>query len=164
MLNVRRVIHEFQLRPRFQKRYRKRLMPMIRSLLFFLVLTCGSLALAGGPHTPAIGSAERQAILDAARVRVALDLSYSGAILFRVEHLNVYQGWALLNGQPVTPKGQPIHKNCIESDELTIVLLRFRDGAWQVERGGTTCATDVFWLQWQDELGAPGELFALEGG
>jgi hypothetical protein len=139
-------------------------MSMIRSLLFVLVLTCGSVALAGGPHTPAIGSAERQAILDAARVRVAADLSYSGAILFRVDDLNVYQGWALLNAQPVTPKGQRIHKECIESDELTIVLLRLRDGAWQVERGGTTCATDVFWLQWQEELGAPAEVFALKGG
>jgi hypothetical protein len=95
---------------------------------------------------------------------VAADLSYTGAILFRVEHLNVYQGWALLNGQPVTPKGQPVHRNCIESDELTIVLLRFSDGAWQVERGGTTCANDVFWLQWQDELGAPSEIFAMQGG
>jgi hypothetical protein len=139
-------------------------MLMSRWILVLLSLIMETAAVAQGPHTPAPGSPERQAILDAARSKVAADLSYTGAILFHVEHLNVYQGWALLNGQPVTPKGQPIHKDCIESDELTIILLRFRDGAWQVERGGTTCATDVFWLQWQDELGAPSELFALKGG
>lgn len=135
-----------------------------RSLLVVSILTFGSLAFAGGPHTPAIGSAERQAILDAARVRVAADLSYGGAIRFRVDDLNVYQGWALLNAQPVTPKGQPIRKHCVEADELTIVLLRLTDGTWRVERGGTTCATDVFWLQWQQELGAPSEIFSLKGG
>ncbi|MEJ2389643.1 MAG: hypothetical protein P8Y27_20790 [Chromatiaceae bacterium] len=102
-------------------------------------------------------------LISAARAKVADDLSYTGAILFRVEDLNVYKGWALLNGQPVTPANKPIHKGCMESDELTIVLLRFKDGGWHVERGGTTCATDVFWLQWQKELRAPSELFELKG-
>ena len=135
-----------------------------RWLSIVSILAFASAAGAQGPHTPAPGSAERQAILDAARVKVAADLSYSEAILFRIEDLRVHQGWALLNGQPLTPTGTPIHKNCIESDELTIVLLRFRDGAWQVERGGTACATDAFWLQWQEELGAPSEIFELKGG
>lgn len=132
--------------------------------LVLLILAFVSATHAQGPHTPAPGSAERQAILDAARVKVAADLSYSEAILFRIEDLRVHKGWALLNGQPVTPAGQPIHKDCIESDELTVVLLRFRDGAWQVERGGTACATDAFWLQWQEEMGAPSEIFELKGG
>ena len=135
-----------------------------RWILVLLILALGPAGQAQGPHTPAPGSAERQAILDAARVKVAADLPCSEAILFRVEDLRVYKGWALLNGQPVTPTGTPIHKNCIESDELTVVLLRFKDGTWQVERGGTTCATDAFWLQWQEELGAPSEIFELKGG
>ena len=138
-------------------------MLMSRWLLIVLILTFGSVACAQGPHTPAPGSAERQAILDAARVKAAADLSYTDPILFRVEDLKVYKGWALLNGQPVTPAGKPIHKNCLESDELTIILLRFQDGAWRVERGGTTCATDAFWLQWQKEFGAPSEIFELKG-
>lgn len=135
-----------------------------RWFLVLLILVYGMAAQAQGPHTPAPGSAERQAILDAARVKVAADLAYSGAILFRIEDLRVHKGWALLNAQPVTPTGKPIHKNCIESDELTVVLLRFRNGSWQVERGGTTCATDAFWLQWQQELGVPSEIFELKGG
>ena len=135
-----------------------------RWLLIVLILALASAAGAQGVHIPAPGSAERQAILDAARAKVAADLGYKEAIRFRVEDLRVHKGWALLNGQPVTPTGKPIHKNCIESDELTIVLLRFRDGAWHVERGGTTCATDAFWLQWQEELGAPSEIFELKGG
>lgn len=135
-----------------------------RWFLVPLILVYGAAAQAEGPHTPAPGSAERQAILDAARVKVAADLSYSEAILFRIEDLLVHKGWALLNGQPVTPTGKPIHKNCIESDELTVVLLRLRNGAWQVERGGTACATDAFWLQWQQELGVPSEIFELKGG
>jgi len=138
-------------------------MLMRRWLPMLLILKVGSVACAQGLHTPAPGSAERRAILDAARVKVAADLSYTDLILFRVEDLNVYNGWALLNGQPITPAGKRIHKNCIESDELTVVLLRFKGGAWQVERGGTTCATDVFWLQWQQELGAPREIFELKG-
>ena len=138
-------------------------MLMSRWFSIVLSLAVGPGACAQGPHTPAPGSAERQAILDAARVKVAADLSYTDPILFRVEDLKVDKGWALLNGQPVTPAGKPIQKNCIESDQLTVVLLRFKDGAWHVERGGTTCATDAFWLQWQKEFGAPSEIFELKG-
>lgn len=127
------------------------------------LLLVASVVWAQGAHTPAKGSAERQAILDAARVKVAADLSYRGAILFRIEDLKVYKGWALFHGQPVTPTGAPISKNCIEADELTVVLLRLRDGAWHVERGGTTCATDAFWQEWQEALGAPSQIFELKG-
>ena len=115
-----------------------------------------------GAYTPAPGSEERQAILDAVRVKVSSDLSYSGPLLFRVDDLNVYKGWAFFNGQPVTGGSNPIQKKCIGSDALTIVLLRFDDGGWHVERGGVACATDAFWLQWQKELGAPNEIFQLK--
>jgi len=94
-------------------------------------------------------------------MKVATDLSYRGAIRFRVDHLTVYQGWALLHGQPVTPAGVPIRKKCLEADDITAVLLHQRDGVWRVERGGTTCATDVFWLGWQEELDAPRQLFQI---
>jgi hypothetical protein len=113
--------------------------------------------------TPEKGSEERQRILDAARVKVAADLSYSNSILFNVRDLRASGDWALLNAQPVTAHGEPIHIDCIEADEITLVLLRFREGAWRVERGGTTCANDVFWLAWQQELGAPAQLFDLGG-
>ena len=138
------------------------MLPRLLLLLFPLLLTL-SVASAQALHTPAKGSPERQRILDAARVKVAADLSYQDPILFQVRDLKVSRGWALLNAQPVTPAGVPIHKDCRESDEITVVLLRSHAGAWRVERGGTVCATDVFWLDWPQELGAPVEVFELTG-
>jgi len=131
-------------------------------IAFSLLLTISS---ASGQMvvTPEKGSEERQQILDAARVKVAADLSSSDSILFSVQDLRVAGDWALLQAQPVTASGEPIHIDCIEADEITLVLLRLRNGAWHVERGGTTCANDVFWLAWQQELGAPAQLFDLGG-
>jgi hypothetical protein len=134
-----------------------------RRLPLLLFLSYAAAAATGqGAHTPDPGSAERQGILDVARVQVAADLPYEGAILFRVDHLSVYDGWALLEARPLTPAGTPIHKQCIGADEHTLVLLRLENGKWQVVRGGTTCATDVYWLGWKDELGAPAEIFVFE--
>lgn len=131
-------------------------------LAFSLLLTISS-ASAQMVVTPEKGSADRQRILDAARVKVAADLSYFERILFNVQDLRVSGDWALLRAQPVTASGEPIHIDCIEADEITLVLLRLRNGAWNVERGGTTCANDVFWITWQQELGAPAQLFELRG-
>ena len=102
------------------------------------------------------------AILNAARTKVAADLGYLGRLRFKVESLRAHGDWALLIAQPIEPSGAPIQKGCLEADEVTVVLLKRAQGAWRVERGGTTCATDVFWLGWPDEVGAPAELFQLD--
>jgi hypothetical protein len=113
-------------------------------------------------HTPSPGDPERHAILEAARPHVAKDLGYRGRLLFKVNTLLVSGDWALLQGQPVAPSGARLHKNCVEADDVTLVLLQRRKGTWHIERGGTTCATDVFWLEWQAELGAPAEIFVFD--
>jgi hypothetical protein len=137
-------------------------MSLMHPVLAFCLLLNVSVAFAELVHTPKKGSAERQQIRDAARVKVATDLAYRDSILFDVRMLRVAEGWALLQAQPVTKSGAPLHIRCIEADEITLVLLQFRDGAWHVIRGGTTCATDVFWLVWQEELGVPAQLFELK--
>lgn len=129
-------------------------------LAFSLLLTLCS-AFAQILSTPEKGSEERLRILDAARVKVAADVSYRAPLLFKVHDLRVSEGWALLHAQPVTATGEPIRIDCVEADEITLVLLRFREGAWRVERGGTICANDVFWLAWHQELGTPAQLFDL---
>ncbi len=134
--------------------------PLILILVGLLTLA-GQVA-ASDVHTLRAGSAERNAILNAARPKVAADLGYPGRLLFKVESLRAHEDWALLIAQPIAPSGAPIQKGCLEADEVTVVLLKRAQGAWRVERGGTTCATDVFWLGWQDEVGAPAEIFQLD--
>ncbi|HYN76944.1 MAG TPA: hypothetical protein VES73_04015 [Lamprocystis sp. (in: g-proteobacteria)] len=73
--------------------------------------------------------------------------------------MKVSQGWALLRGVPVTAAGAQLHMNCREADEMTVVLLRLKAGVWKVKRGGITCANDAFWIGWQEDLGAPPQIF-----
>jgi hypothetical protein len=131
----------------------------MRPVLYSLLLLAATTASPQDAVTPGPGTPERQAILDAARIKVAADLAYRGDLVFRVEHLKVYQGWALLRGEPVTTAGAQLHMNCREADEMTAVLLRLTDGVWKVERGGTTCANDAVWIGWQEEPGAPSQIF-----
>jgi hypothetical protein len=132
------------------------------TLILLGLLTMAGQVAASDVHLPRAGSAERSAILNAARPKVAADLGYRGRLLFKVESLRAQGDWALLIAQPIEPSGTPIQKGCLEADEVTVVLLKRAQGAWRVERGGTTCATDVFWLGWQDEVGAPAEIFQLD--
>ena len=118
--------------------------------------------LAQSVHTPSPGSAERKAILDAARPRVLTDLGYSGPMLFKVDRLRVAGDWALLWAQAVTPSGAPIYKGCDPVDEITLVLLRRVQGHWGLVRGGVACSGGVFWLSWPEETGAPAVIF--QGG
>jgi hypothetical protein len=127
--------------------------------LILIGLLFATAASAQGPHTPPAGSRERQAILDAARVKVGADLRHRGPLLFQVYHLKVYRGWALLQGQPLDGTETPIHKDCEDADEDTMVLLQHRAEGWVVVRGGTVCTTDVYYLSWPRETGAPREIF-----
>jgi hypothetical protein len=82
-------------------------------------------------------------------------------VQFIVDCLLVSGDWALLQARPQTPSGTELHMSCLGADEVTLVLLKRRDGVWHCERGGTTCATDVFWEAWPSETGAPVQLFDL---
>ena len=102
----------------------------IRSL--FLLLLCAGLWLNGyrvtaqdqsALHTPAKGSAERKAIMDALRDEY---LKGSGQrVVFQVNHLKVHQGWAWADVTPLDDKGKPVGEGGPN-------LLHSIKGAWLV--------------------------------
>jgi len=97
-------------------------------------------------YTPARGSAERKAIMDAMRAhRRRFD---PRPVTFVVSNLRVQRGWAWLAVQPQSPDGRSRY----EGEEA---LLRRRNGRWAVaevmpavgEREGTPLEEDCAWFQ-----------------
>jgi hypothetical protein len=103
-------------------------------------------AQADSAYTPARGSAERKAIMDAMRAhRRRFDPQ---PVTFVVSHLRVQRGWAWLAVEPQSPDGRSHY----EGEEA---LLRRRNGRWAVaevmpavgEREGTALEEDCAWFQ-----------------
>ena len=119
---------------------------------------------AAGLHTPATGTAERKAILDALRVPVEKELNQS--VVFVIDTLKVKNDFAFVLGQTVQPSGAPIDYSKTPylqdvqagafSDEA-IGLLHW-DGGWKVLIYNVG-ATDVAWLDWGQQYGAPQAIF-----
>src|ERR1700736_578355 len=57
-------------------------------------------------HTPAEGSGERKAIIDAVREEYKEGADHPAK--FKVNYLKVHQGWAWINVTPLDAKGQPV--------------------------------------------------------
>ena len=100
---------------------------------------------ADSAHTPARGSAERKAILDAMRAhRRRFD---AAPVIFVVQHLRVQHGWAWLTAAPQSPDGR-------SRFEEESALLRRRGARWEVvetmpafgEREGTPLERDCAWF------------------
>jgi hypothetical protein len=146
----------------------KRNSRLVRLLCLFLVtlflpLTVG--AQSGRPTTPAAGSAERKAIMDALRIPVEKKLKQK--VIFKVEHLKALNGWAHLRGRPLQPGGKPINfrgtewQQAIEDgvfDDGVYALLRKKNGKWKVVTYNIG-ATDVVWDTWDEDYGAPLAIF-----
>lgn len=84
-------------------------------------------------HTPAKGSDERQAIMDALREEFSnrqgsLYTPHRGAITFVVNRLQVHNGWAWINGYPHSSHPQD------SFGEYSGFLLHSQDGRWGVMR------------------------------
>jgi len=84
-------------------------------------------------HTPAKGSDERQAILDALREEFnnsqgSFYSPHRGAITFVVNRLQVHNGWAWMNGYPHSSDPQD------SFGEFSGFLLHIQDGRWGVMR------------------------------
>jgi hypothetical protein len=84
-------------------------------------------------HTPAKGSDERQAIMDALREEFSNRQSpyytpHRGAIVFVVNRLQVHSGWAWMNGYPRSSDPQD------SFGEYSGFLLHNQDGRWGVMR------------------------------
>jgi hypothetical protein len=132
-------------------------------LLMLAVVPVG--AQGGKPTTPAAGSAERKAIMDALRVPVEKKLKQK--VIFKVNHLKVLNGWAHLRGQPLQPNSKPINyrgtewQEAIENgafDDGVYALLRKKSGKWKVVTFNIG-ATDVVWDTWDEDYGAPLAIF-----
>lgn len=79
------------------------------SLAFFISLGLSSLAYGQAkdlPHTPAKGSPERQAIMDALRENFKTDTG--ATVIFQVHYLKVHNGWAWTDVTPLDDKSKPV--------------------------------------------------------
>ena len=125
----------------------------------------GPVAAKDCPYTPAAGSAERKAIMDSLRQPVTKELGQS--VVFVVAQLKVCGNWAFLEAEPQRPDGGPVdwtagaYADAVADDMCggyIHALLIKKSGRWQV-REHVICATDVPWVTWPDDFGAPATLF-----
>lgn len=131
----------------------------------FIVLIFASGAFSQAVYTPAKGSAERAAILNALRVPVEKELKQK--ISFSTDHFKASGNWAFLTGEPQTPGGgRPNYRNtpyrdAFESDAFDnnfFALLRKSGGKWKVVTYAIGC-TDVCYLSWWKDYKAPKAIF-----
>jgi hypothetical protein len=111
--------------------------------------------------TPKAGTAERKAVLDAARLPVEKDLGQP--VVFEVRTLRVTPDWAFLNGIPVRGDGKPIdysksiYAQDAEEDSFSgeaAVLLAREGSGWRLVTYSIGFG-DVVWDGWDEEFGAP---------
>ncbi len=119
----------------------------------------------GCPYTPANGSAERKAIMDALREPVMKALGQR--VIFVVSDLKVCGSWAFIAAEPKRPNGQPVdwsrgvYADAVADDMcggFVHALLVKKGGRWRV-REHVICATDVPWVTWSNDFSAPPALF-----
>ena len=118
-----------------------------------------------GLHTPAVGSVERKAILNALRAPVEKRLKQ--AVVFKMQRLVVDKGWAFALGQPIRPNGKRVdysktpYAQALKDgmfDDSFSALLHFSGGSWKVATYNIG-ATDVEWVDWDTKYGAPSAIF-----
>lgn len=122
------------------------------------------------PHTPAHGSAERKAICDALRVPVIKEFGVKP--IFVIQTLNVLGDWAFLAGNLQREDGTPYNAEVLHrarkgdgrifDGDSVYGLLRKEKGRWRA----AACSvgpTDVSYLPWAREHGAPPILFDRRG-
>jgi hypothetical protein len=126
-----------------------------------------AVAAAKCPYTPAAGSSERKVIMDAARVPVEKELGQR--VTFLAKKFTVCRDWAFLEAVPQKPNGQPIdwtissYAGDVAEDMCGFhvhALLTKKGGRWTV-RYYEICATDVPYVTWHKDYGAPAELFPV---
>ena len=132
--------------------------------LIAFVFTLG-MSLAVEPTTPKMGSDERKAIMDGLRVSVQSQLK--NPVVFKVNKLRVLNGWAFLDGVPVTPEGGKFdysrspYAEAIRDghfDDGIVALLHKVNGKWMTVRF-VIGATDVEYLNWAKAENAPAAIF-----
>ena len=136
-----------------------------RLFLFVLIASCASARAQDTLHTPKPNSSERKAIIDTLRAPVEKELKQK--VVFRVQRLNVQNGWAFLQGVPQQPDGKPVnyritpHQVAIEAgafDDGILALLRNEKGRWRVVVYAIG-STDYPGEYWQQKYKAPRGIF-----
>lgn len=142
---------------------------MSKKILFIIVFItiCAVSSFAQSMRTPAKGSAERTAILNALRVPVEKELKQK--IVFSLQQFNVSGNWAFLSGEPQgTNNAKPNYKNteyknAIDAgmfDNNFFALLKKTGGKWKVVTHAIGC-TDVCYLDWWKDYKAPKAIFGV---
>ncbi len=135
------------------------------SSLIALLLLSAVITFAADPHTPKLGSPERKAIVDALRGPVRLELKRD--VIFKINRLKVQGEWAFLAGVPLKPNGTQmdyrgtVHEEAIREgafDGGIFALMRKTEGQWTTVRY-VIGATDVPYVDWPLETGAPAVIF-----
>jgi hypothetical protein len=117
------------------------------------------------PHVPTLHSAERKAIMDTIRGPVVGELKQQ--VIFLAKKLAVCRNWAFLEAEPRQPDGRPIdwsltpYRTAVDEGMCGghVHALLVKEGRdWRV-RIYEICASDVPWVSWAEEYGAPPELF-----
>ncbi len=84
-----------------------------------------------------------------------------------MEHLKLYKDWAFMYAQPLQPNSKPIDYKGTKYaedeyagafEDRVCTLLRKSKGKWKVVKWNIG-ATDVVWLDWDKEFGAPSTVF-----
>lgn len=143
----------------------------MRKCLLILLLLTSTTAMSQDNHaidmrTPAVGSAERQAILDA--VRTPLQQVLGQQVQFVVHQMRVGDDWGFVYARMQRPDGGMIDYVSTSYAEAAkqggvsqdyAALLHHHDGRWTV-RVEVVGPTDPAWLAWPEEYKAPEALFA----
>jgi len=142
------------------------LKPILTALLLTAAVAASAPSAANEcPYTPARGSAERKAILDAVRKPASKELGQP--VTFLISNLNVCGRWAFLAADPLRPDGRPVdwtvgdYVDAVADDMCggyVHALPVRKNGRWRV-RQQVICATDVPWVSWSEYFGAPAGLF-----
>lgn len=119
----------------------------------------------GNLYTPAKGTADRSALLEAARASVEGLLGQR--VLFQVSVLRTDGAWAFLEATPLAPGGGPFDwsrtpyardwANDMMSDVLMVLMMN--DGSGWTVLDTIIGPTDVAWYGWTDSYGLPEALF-----
>ena len=136
---------------------------LITFAVFAFVLSFGQVS------TPKQGSKIRTAIMDAIRVPTERDLKQK--VVFKVDLLRVEGVWAFTRTVPQQPNGKPIDFSKTQYAEASahgafgngvIALLKKKGDKWTVVKYSLG-ATDVPYVSWWKDFGAPKAIFDYTG-
>ncbi len=132
--------------------------PMLRLALVLALATPA----AAQVRTPAHGTSERAAILDATRQAIINHVNPDGAVRLNVRRLGVLDGWALAVVEPRSPSGAlvPEYAAGCQCDCEVVTLLRREGPRWEiVDADPDPC--DAALMDWPRLHGAPPALFTF---